>query len=88
MTEPKLSSEAEQGKDSLVTEISNHGGTIPKERLERIFEQFYRLDSERRSGGTGLGLAIARQIVTLHKGAITAESENERTVFTVTLPVL
>lgn len=80
--------EVEQGKDSLVLRFSNHGGTIPKERLERIFEQFYRLDTERRSGGTGLGLAIARQIVTLHKGAITAESENERTVFTVTLPVL
>lgn len=78
---------AEVGKDSLVLRFSNRGGTIPKERLERIFEQFYRLDTERGLGGTGLGLAIARQIVTLHKGTITAESENELTAFTVTLPI-
>ena len=79
--------EAEQNKDSLVLKFFNHGGTIPKERLERIFEQFYRLDTERSSDGTGLGLAIARQIITLHKGTIKAASENEWTVFTVTLPV-
>lgn len=80
--------EAERGEDSLVLRFSNHGGTIPRERLERIFEQFYRLDTERGSDGTGLGLAIARQIIALHKGTITVESENELTVFTVTLPVL
>ena len=84
----EITIEVEPDKDSLVLRFSNHGGTIPIERLERIFEQFYRLDTERSSGGTGLGLAIARQIVTLHKGTITAESENELTVFTVTLPVL
>lgn len=58
------------------------------ERLERIFEQFYRLDTECGSGGTGLGLAIARKIITLHKGIITMASENDLTVFTVTLPAL
>ena len=84
----EITIEVEPDKDSLVLRFSNHGGTIPIERLERIFEEFYRLDTERSSGGTGLGLAIARQIVTLHKGTITAESENELTVFTVTLPVL
>lgn len=84
----EITIEAERGKDSLTLRFSNRGGTIPKERLERIFEQFYRLDTERGSGGTGLGLAIARQIVTLHKGTVTAESENELTVFTVTLPIL
>ncbi len=66
----------------------NDGYTIPSEKLSRIFEQFYRLDSSRRtnSGGAGLGLAISKQIIELHSGTITAESENEKIVFTVTLP--
>lgn len=77
-----------QNEDSITLKFSNHGGTIPQENLERIFEQFYRLDTGRGSGGAGLGLAIAKQIVTLHKGTITAESGDGVTVFTVTLPVL
>lgn len=76
-------------EDRFVIQFANQGDTIPKEKLERIFEQFYRLDASRStgSGGAGLGLAIAKQIVALHKGTITAESENERIVFTVILPV-
>ena len=76
-------------EDRFVIQFANQGDTIPKEKLERIFEQFYRMDASRStgSGGAGLGLAIAKQIVALHKGTITAESENERIVFTVILPV-
>lgn len=79
---------AEGGEGSLTLKFSNHGDTIPKEKLERIFERFYRLDTGRSTGGAGLGLAIAKQIVTLHKGTVTATSEHDLTVFTVTLPVL
>ena len=63
---------------------------VPKEKLVRIFEQFYRLDVARssRSGGAGLGLAVAKEIVELHNGTITAKSENEQIEFTVTLPLL
>ena len=83
----EITIEAEQGEDSVTLKFSNCGGTIPKEKLERIFEQFYRLDTGRSSSGTGLGLAIAKQIVTLHKGTITAESRDGVTVFKVVLPV-
>lgn len=67
---------------------TNRGTTIPAAKLERIFEQFYRLDNARASstGGAGLGLAIARQIVLLHGGSIRAESADEITAFTVELP--
>lgn len=67
--------------------ISNRGKTIPKDKQERIFEQFFRLDSARDSstGGAGLGLAITKEIVTLHGGDISVESENEVTTFTVNL---
>lgn len=67
----------------------NSGNTIPQEKLGRIFEQFYRLDTARssKSGGAGLGLAIAKEIVTLHGGTITAKSENETVEFEVELPI-
>lgn len=84
----EITIEAGRVGDGVTLRFSNRGETIPKEKLERIFEQFYRLDTGRGSSGAGLGLAIARQIVTLHKGTITAESADGVTVFTVTLPVL
>lgn len=69
--------------------LKNHGRTIAEDKLERIFEQFFRLDSARRSstGGAGLGLAIARQIVERHGGSIWAKSADDKVVFTVRLPV-
>lgn len=75
--------------DSAVTvRCKNRGRTIPKEKLDRVFEQFFRVDSARQSktGGAGLGLAIAKEIVTLHGGTISAESADETVEFTVTLP--
>lgn len=68
--------------------FSNTGKTIPKQKLQSIFEKFFRIDESRSSntGGAGLGLAIAKEIVMLHGGTIRAESENRVTVFTVTLP--
>lgn len=68
----------------------NHGNTIPEEKRNRIFEQFYRLDTSRgtKSGGAGLGLAIAKEIVELHHGSITVFSEDEVIEFEVILPIL
>lgn len=75
------------GSEAVFT-VTNHGRTIPKEKLDRMFEQFFRLDSARSTGtgGAGLGLAIAREIVELHDGSIRAESAEETITFTVTLP--
>ena len=69
--------------------FQNKGKTIPKQKLESIFEKFFRLDESRstNTGGAGLGLAIAKEIVTLHGGTIIATSENELTTFLITLPV-
>ena len=72
----------------VAVSVANQGRTIPKEKLDSIFEKFYRLDSARRTntGGAGLGLAIAREIMKAHGGDVTASSEAGRTVFTITLP--
>lgn len=68
--------------------VQNRGATIPEEKLTRIFSQFFRLDTARRSdtGGAGLGLAIAKKIVEAHGGCITARSADETVTFIVSLP--
>ena len=85
-TEVEIAAVVESG--AAVLTFRNSGRTIPPEKLDRIFEQFFRLDESRasRTGGAGLGLAIARQIVELHGGTISAESADERICFTVRLP--
>lgn len=71
--------------------VSDTGPGIPGEKLERVFERFFRLDEARRApaepGGSGLGLSIAHAIVTLHGGGISAANRPEGgAVFTVHLP--
>lgn len=80
---------AEQRKNEICISFENHGKTIPWQKLDSIFEKFYRLDDARstNTGGAGLGLAIAREIVRLHGGNILAKSEAELTTFLVTLPI-
>ncbi|MCH5192729.1 MAG: HAMP domain-containing histidine kinase [Oscillospiraceae bacterium] len=86
-TEIMLSLKKNDG--SVIFSVKNKGKTISGEKLDRIFEQFYRLDSSRgtRSGGAGLGLAIAKEITELHGGTIKAESSDESVTFTVEIPV-
>ena len=79
---------AEEAEGQVSVFVENQGRTIPPQKLETIFEKFFRLDEARATatGGAGLGLAIAKEIITLHGGTITAQSQNRRTTFRVTLP--
>ena len=60
------------------------------EILYHIFDKFYRVEKSRNKndGGSGLGLAITKSIVTLHGGIINAQSDGEKTIFKVMLPLL
>ncbi|MGN1220995.1 MAG: sensor histidine kinase [Candidatus Cryptobacteroides sp.] len=79
---------AEKRENTIHVSISNFGKTIPKQKLDRIFEKFYRLDDARstNTGGAGLGLAIAKEIIVAHGGTISVTSEKQITTFTVELP--
>jgi two-component system sensor histidine kinase VanS len=79
---------AVQQGENVEISFTNRGAPISPQNLERIFEKFFRIDASRssHSGGAGLGLAIAKEIVKAHGGAIRAESNEQLTRFTVTLP--
>jgi signal transduction histidine kinase len=76
--------------DKVNIEIKDEGLGIPAEAIDKVFEKFYRVDnSDRRSiGGTGLGLAIVKEIINVHSGEISVESQyGKGSTFTVSLPL-
>ena len=77
------------GRDAVLT-IADNGPGIPKDDQAHIFDRFYRVDKARGrdSGGTGLGLAIVHQLILMHGGSVSVESEEGHgSTFTVELPI-
>ena len=83
-----LSLRAERGQAILSVANGSGGHPIPPEELPRLFERFYRADASRgEQSGFGLGLPIAQAIAKEHHGALRAESDEQTTRFTFTLPL-
>lgn len=71
--------------------VEDTGIGIPRDKLDRVFDRFYQVDSSltRRYGGTGMGLAVARGIVEGYGGKMWVESEEGKgSKFCFTLPVI
>ncbi len=76
--------------EMLAVTVADTGIGIPEHKLEKIFESFEQVETSdtRAYGGTGLGLSITKQLVELHGGTITVDSELGRgSRFTFTLPL-
>lgn len=60
-----------------IIQVQDTGIGIAREEQTRIFDRFYRVNSDRsrRTGGSGLGLAIAKAIAQRHQGSIQVQSE-------------
>ncbi|MEU6172314.1 HAMP domain-containing sensor histidine kinase [Streptantibioticus parmotrematis] len=81
---------AAHGHASVRLSVRDTGTGFPPEAAQRLFERFARGDHGRSEGnGYGLGLALAREVVTAHRGTITADGEpGGGATFTITLPAL
>ncbi|MBW4686753.1 MAG: two-component sensor histidine kinase [Komarekiella atlantica HA4396-MV6] len=72
-----------------VIQVQDTGIGIPRQEMTRIFDRFYRVNSDRSrsTGGSGLGLAIAQAIIQAHHGSIDVQSEfGKGSTFTIKLP--
>ncbi len=86
---------AETQKDTAEIRIKNTGVGIPKQELPKLFDRFYQVDSSQTKEyeGTGIGLALVKELIELHYGTITVDSETGDngkagwTEFTISLPL-
>ena len=85
-----LGLQIQEGGGKIYTSISNTGDTIPPEELPLVFDRFHKLDKSRTKNrdGWGLGLYIVKTIVCSHGEDISVSSQNGKTTFTFTMPLV
>ena len=69
--------------------VINDSDEIPQDKLEHLFDRFYRVDEVRNSEGQhyGLGLSIAKAVVEKHDGNIIASCQDGKIRFTASIPI-
>lgn len=75
----------------LKIEIRDSGIGIDKRNLEKIFDRFYQVSEHSKTavGGTGIGLAVAKEMVKIHHGKISVQSEvGKGTLFNIQIPLI
>jgi two-component system phosphate regulon sensor histidine kinase PhoR len=79
-----------QENSHLRVDVKDNGLGIPKDALPRLFEKFYRVRCDDRKDiiGTGLGLSLVKQIIEVHGGNISVQSEHGAgSTFSFTVPL-
>ncbi len=86
----KVQTQSEDGRDYVLIQVSDTGGGIPAEDLNRVFTRLYRADNVliQGVGDTGVGLSIAKTLTEAQKGRIWVESQmGVGSTFSVLLPL-
>lgn len=77
---------SKEENENLILEIRDNGNGFPEDKLELVFEKFYRLPNSK-TGGTGLGLSIAKGFVEAHNGTIELKNNPQGgACFTIKIP--
>jgi Histidine kinase-, DNA gyrase B-, and HSP90-like ATPase len=79
----------EQDDQTATITVRDHGPGLPETGQDSLFDRFWRAEAGRERGkaGAGLGLAIAHEVVTAHRGQISAANASDGgAIFTVRLP--
>jgi signal transduction histidine kinase len=86
----KVQTQAEDGREYVLIQVSDTGGGIPADDLNRVFSRLYRADNVliQGVGDTGVGLSIAKTLTEAQKGRIWVESQmGVGSTFSVLLPL-
>ena len=86
----KIELSLQKKKNTIQLGVFNTAESISRADIPHLFDRFYRADRSRNSqtGGYGLGLSIASAIVNAHKGKITSNTQDEKSLLiTVTFPL-
>ena len=78
------------GGNKVYVTVGNDGDTIPPQELPLVFDRFHKLDKSRAQNrdGWGLGLYIVKNLIDRHGENISVASQEGRTEFTFTLPLV
>lgn len=71
---PTIKIRAIEQNENIIISFEDNGTGIPKEDIDKIFIPFYTT----RKKGSGIGLSLTRQIMNLHNGTITVDSDTEK----------
>jgi len=79
----------DRNDEHVAVTVRDYGPGVPEDAIPRIFDPFYRVDTDRNrnSGGVGLGLAIAKRAVELHKGRLWAVNATPGLIVKMEMPV-
>jgi signal transduction histidine kinase len=77
---------AAEGADAVVLSVTDHGPGIAPADQPRVFERFFRADTETQAAGLGLGLAVVRELAESMAATISLTSTPAQTTFTLRLP--
>ncbi len=89
--EPNINVISMEANDNVLIKVQDNGPGISDEHVKRIFERFYRVQSNDNdpqfSSGVGLGLSIVKHVINKHKGKVWAENqESGGTAFIIEIP--
>ena len=86
----KITLGVENDENSIIFSVQDNGSGIPQDKIDKLFQKFYQIDTTmtRKHGGTGLGLTICKGIVEAHGGNIWVDRTytiGSRFIFTLPL---